>query len=134
LKLSVLKRAQDYLEGIKKNPLSFLEDAEIEEGAAGAITITIKVPEATAEAQTKDKPRQRQKRVKGDKNILATFHIETPQSGPQILTMGGETVMAITGIREGVLGLLAKCGIDPGLISAFPESEGKKQIVGILKE
>lgn len=133
MKLSVLKRAQDYLEGIKKNPLSFLEDADVTEDEKGAITITVQVPQITTPPAAKDKPRQRQPRVKGDKNILATFVVSTPMvDGPTILQMGKEEVKS-TNLKSGVLELLGKCNINPETIPAFPDSEGKRQIVGILK-
>ena len=79
------------------------------------------------------KTQKRQPRIKGDKNILATFLVSTPLEGPQILTMGGKEIKSAD-LREGVLDLLEKNSIRPDMIAAYPDSEGKKQIEGILLE
>jgi hypothetical protein len=127
MKISVLTRVAEAL----KHPADL--DLEVTEDL-GNIVVSFKLPKDGTDV-TKAVPQKRQPRIKGDKNILATFSTQTPMDGdgPQVLHLGKEKVET-TNIRQGVLDLLEKCGIKPDMIAAYPESEGKKQIEGILAQ
>jgi hypothetical protein len=107
-------------------------DVEVTEDETDAI-LTIRIPKNAVDVPV-NKPitRQRKTRTPGEKDILGTFTVKTPMDdGPQTLTMGKEEIKT-NDIRGGTLELLGKCGINPELLPAYPDSEGKRMIVAIL--
>ena len=130
MKISVLKR----IEALHLPPDMNADISEDENNVILTLRFS-KTDNTVLEAPAKQ-PRQHRSRVShngNDKDILATFAIKTPMdSGPQVLTMGKEEVRT-TNLKDGVLKLLEICGIKPELVAAYPESDGKRLIEGILK-
>ena len=131
MKISVLKRIEAW-----KLPED--QDVEVTEDDDNVI-VKIRIPKNSVDAlpapAVKEKAtRKRRGSNLANKDLLATFTVRTPlDDGPQTITMGKESVTS-DNLRSGVVALLAKCNIKPELVSAYPESEGRSQILKILAE
>jgi len=67
---------------------------------------------------------------------ISTFTIKSPEPGmPQLSTLSiGEVAVLSKTLREGVTELLGTLGIDREYVEAQAESEGKRNLLDILKE
>lgn len=124
MKLGILKR----IEGLK---LPDTLDADISENEKEVI-LTLKFSKDETVVPAPEKTVLRQRKAKGGRKILATFGISTPDGeGPQTLKLEDATVKT-DNLREGVLQLLQKKGIQEDMVPTYPDSPGKNLIQQIL--
>lgn len=112
-------------------------------------TSEVPTPPATGTETAVPKPKKRGKRVEPEKteeepeiadkkgenptDLISTFSVSVGQGDePHIATLGTRTERAKT-LKECALKLLAYCGIDEKFVEDSPDSEGKRNLLKILK-
>ena len=87
-----------------------------------------------SEGLTLIKPaKKRGKRTIPGKPDISTFSVSVGQGDQPHTLRLGEVAVSSTTLREGVADLLGLCGIDQKYVEETPESEGKRNLLDILK-
>ena len=77
--------------------------------------------------------KKRGKRTIPGKPDISTFSVSVGQGDQPHTLRLGEVAVSSTTLREGVADLLGLCGIDQKYVEETPESEGKRNLLDILK-